>query len=96
MFLAEPAKTQYLVRLVRRESQRSVYQPGAESAHDTCPGKGDAGNLPRPVPIDHEQHRAEHDTVVPLQPLAHGCGQFLGVPSRVLLAPVRDGGPGPC
>jgi hypothetical protein len=34
------------------------------------------------VPIYREQHRAEHDTVVPVEPLAEGCDQPWGSMQR--------------
>jgi hypothetical protein len=43
------------------------------------------------VPIDGEQHRAEHDIVVPVKPVADGRDQLLSVPSRVLIASTWPG-----
>ncbi len=48
----------------------------------------------RPVPVDREQHRAEHDGVVPVEPVADGGEQVLTGAGRVPVAPGGDRGAG--
>jgi hypothetical protein len=43
------------------------------------------------VPVDGEQHGAEHDFVIAVKLMANGHYQVLGGPSRVLATPGRDG-----
>jgi hypothetical protein len=48
------------------------------------------GDLARPVLVDREQHRAEHDAVVLVELVADGGGQVLAGPSRVSAAQVAS------
>jgi hypothetical protein len=48
------------------------------------------------VAINREQHRPEHDIVVPVELAADDCDQILSIPGRILVAPARDGDPSPC
>src|SRR5699024_968518 len=56
---------------------------------------GDAGDLTGPVPVDREQHRAEHPPVVLMDLTADGGDQVLSGPGRVPVTPGRDRDPRP-
>ena len=49
------------------------------------------GNLAGPVPVDSEQHGAEHDTVITVELMADSRYKLLGGPCRVVVTPRRDG-----
>ena len=53
------------------------------------------GHLARPVPVDGEQHGAEHDPVVPVELAADRGDQFVARSGRVLFPPGRDRSAGP-
>jgi hypothetical protein len=73
--------------LLRRVPGRSPDGPGVPYA--------DPGDLPGPVPVDREQHRAEHRAVIPVELVAERSDELLGRALRVLIAPSGDGGAGP-
>ena len=47
------------------------------------------------MPVDHEQHRAEHDAVVLVELVPDCDEQILAGPGRIPVAPGRDRGAGP-
>ena len=59
------------------------------------PLRSDPSDLSSPVPVDREQHRTEHDAVIPVELVPDRRGQVLAGSGRILLTPGRDSGPRP-
>src|SRR5579859_7912554 len=53
--------------------------------------RGGSGDLAGPVPVDSEQHGAEHDAVIAVELMADSRYKLLGGPRRVVVTPRRDG-----
>ncbi len=47
------------------------------------------------MPVDREQHGAEHNAVIPVELVTDRRDQVLADPGRILLTPGRDRGSGP-